>query len=52
MYFVSFKCLIFTFIIDFYLFFGQSTDGKELLHHRIHKKKLFSKIFKLTPRAI
>jgi hypothetical protein len=29
MYSVSVKCLIFTLIIDFYLFFGQNT-GKEL----------------------
>jgi hypothetical protein len=26
----SVKCLIFTLIINLYLFFGQSTDGKEL----------------------
>jgi hypothetical protein len=31
MYSVSLKCLIFTLIIDFYLFFGQNTDGKELM---------------------
>jgi hypothetical protein len=30
MYSVSIECLIFTLIIDFYLFFGQNTDGKEL----------------------
>jgi hypothetical protein len=30
MYTVSIKCLIFTLIIVFYLFFGQNTDGKEL----------------------
>jgi hypothetical protein len=30
MYSVSVKCLIFTLIIDFYLFFRQNTDGKEL----------------------
>jgi hypothetical protein len=31
MYSVSVKCLIFTLIIiDFYVFFGQSTGGKEL----------------------
>jgi hypothetical protein len=30
MYYVSVKCLIFTLIINFYLFFGQDTDGKEL----------------------
>jgi hypothetical protein len=26
--YVSVKCLIFTLIINFYLFFGQDTDGK------------------------
>jgi hypothetical protein len=30
MYSVSVKCLIFTLIIDFYLFFGENTDAKEL----------------------
>jgi hypothetical protein len=30
MYSVSVKSLIFTFIINFCLFFGQNTDGKEL----------------------
>jgi hypothetical protein len=30
MYSVSFKCLIFILIIDFYLYFGQNTDDKEL----------------------
>jgi hypothetical protein len=30
MYSVSVKCLIFTLIINFYIFFGQSTGDKEL----------------------
>jgi hypothetical protein len=30
MFSVSVKCQIFNLIIDFYLFFGQNTDGKEL----------------------
>jgi hypothetical protein len=30
MYSVSVKCLIFTLIINFYLFFAQNTGGKEL----------------------
>jgi hypothetical protein len=30
MYSVLVKSLIFTLIINFYLFFGQNTDGKEL----------------------
>jgi hypothetical protein len=30
MYSVSVKCLIFTLIIDFYLFFGENTDAKVL----------------------
>jgi hypothetical protein len=30
MYSVSVKCLIFPLIINLYLFFGQSTGGKEL----------------------
>jgi hypothetical protein len=29
-YSVSVKCLIFTLIIEFYLFFDQNTDGKEI----------------------
>jgi hypothetical protein len=31
MYSVSVKCLIFPLIINLYLFFGQSTAGKELM---------------------
>jgi hypothetical protein len=30
MYYVSVKCLISTLIINFYLFFGQNTNGKEV----------------------
>jgi hypothetical protein len=30
MYSVSVKCLIFTLVINFYLFFGQRTGGKGL----------------------
>jgi hypothetical protein len=43
MYYVSVKCLIFTLIINFYLFFGQNTDGKELTIDKdnISKVKFF-----------
>jgi hypothetical protein len=39
MYSVSVKCLIFTLIIDFYLFFGQNIGGKELTIAKDHISK-------------
>jgi hypothetical protein len=50
MYYVSVTSLIFTLIINFYLFFGQNSDGKELTIDKDNISKVrFFQILLIAP---